>query len=114
MKKLTKKQAQIISYINSTIETKLAVLSDYNEENNSDMVKHCQDSLDEQLLGMSDYILTSNISVWDERLSNAIWEIREMPELQFEYWEDCLHRDVVLYNRLAQEAHNLSLETKYG
>jgi len=93
MKKLTKKQTQIIADIKESIAIDLSTLRDYHNEANTDMVSHCQRSIEHQLSGISSYLIFSTNKVWDERLSDAYWEIRNMPELQLDYWKDCLHRE---------------------
>jgi hypothetical protein len=94
MKKLTKKQAQIISDIKESIAVDLDVLRDFNDKDDADLVSHCQSSIQHQLSGVSSYIIFSSNGVWDERLSDAYWEIRNMPELKLDYWRDCLNRSV--------------------
>ena len=94
MKKLTKKQAQIIADIKESIAIDLSTLRDYHKEDNASMVSHCQRSIEQQLSGISSYLIFSTNKVWDERLSNAYWEIRNMPELQLNYWSTCLDREI--------------------
>ena len=93
MKKLTKKQAQIISDIKESIAIDLETLRDFNDQDNTDLVSHCQSSIKDQLSGVCSYLIFSTNSVWDERLSAAYHEIRNMPELQLDYWNDCLNRE---------------------
>ena len=93
MKKLTKKQAQIINDIKKSIDIDLKTLRKYNAEDNYSMVSHCQHSIGDQLSGVASYIIYSTNKVWDERLSDAYHEIRNMPELKLDYWQDCLNRE---------------------
>ena len=93
MKKLTKKQAQIIADIKESIAIDLETLRGFNDEDRADMVSHCQHSISDQLSGVASYLIFSTNKVWDKRLSNAYHEIRNMPELQLEYWTDCLHSE---------------------
>ena len=89
MKKLTKKQAQIIADIKESIDIDLKVLRDFHDEGKADMVSHCQDNIKKQLSGISSYIIFSTNNVWDDRLSDAISEIRNQRELKLDYWFAC-------------------------
>ena len=93
MKKLTKKQAQIIAYMKESIAIDVETLRQYHAEKNTNMVSHCQHSISDQLSGVASYIIYSTNNVWDERLSDAYHKIRNMPELKLDYWQDCLNRE---------------------
>ena len=99
MKKLTKKQAQIINDIKKSIGIDLKTLKEYNAEDNYEMVRHCQRSIGEQLSGVSSYLIFCKNGVWDSRLSDAYHEIRNMPELSLDYWSKCLDRGVEKENQ---------------
>ena len=91
---MTKKQQKIIADMKEAINIDMSVLKDFNSLNNSDLVSSSQHSILEQLSGISSYIIFStNSSVWDKRLSEAYQELRDMPELQLQYWSDCLERE---------------------
>ena len=57
MKKLTKKQQNIIDNINDCLATQYEVLEDYKAEDNLSMVFHMQGSISEQLSGISSYLI---------------------------------------------------------
>ena len=99
MKKLTKKQAQIINDIKKSIDIDLVTLRKYNAEDNYEMVSHCQHSISDQLSGVSSYLIFCKNGVWDSRLANAYNEIRNIPELSLDYWSKCLDRGVEKENQ---------------
>jgi len=86
MRKLNKKQALIIADINDSISTSLEVLREFHSQKRFEMVSHNQHAILEQLSGIASYLIHSQNKLWDDRLSSAYWEIRNMPELNLEYW----------------------------
>ena len=81
MKKLTKKQQNIIANINDCLDTEYSVLRDYKDENNYTMVRHMQGSIQEHLSGISSYLIYSDGKSW-QAVKELIWEMKRASELQ--------------------------------
>tara|TARA_Y100000310_G_C19949501_1_gene476183 strand:- start:63 stop:383 length:321 start_codon:yes stop_codon:yes gene_type:complete len=87
MKKLSKKNQQIIDNVKDSIAVSIEVLEGYHAEGRFEMVNHCQSSIKHELSGICHYLIQSDVYNWD-KLKDAFHEIQDMHELSLAFYNE--------------------------
>jgi len=87
MKKLSKKNQQIIDNVKDSIAVNIETLKEFHAEGRFEMVSHCQRSIEQSLSGISHYLIHSDVHNWD-KLKDAFHEIEAMHELSLAYYDE--------------------------
>tara|TARA_R100000093_G_scaffold47846_1_gene24713 strand:- start:37 stop:357 length:321 start_codon:yes stop_codon:yes gene_type:complete len=87
MKKLSKKNQQIIDNVKDSIAVSIEVLEDFHAEGRFEMVSHLQSSIKQSLEGISHYLIHSDVYNWD-KLKDAFHEIEKMHELSLAFYDE--------------------------
>ena len=87
MKKLSKKNQQIIDNVKDSIAVSIEVLAEYHADGRWEMVSHLQSSIRHELSGISSYLIHSDVYNWD-KLKDAFHEIQDMHELSLAYYDE--------------------------
>tara|TARA_R100001244_G_scaffold129069_1_gene100242 strand:- start:365 stop:628 length:264 start_codon:yes stop_codon:yes gene_type:complete len=84
MKKLTKKQQNIITSLETSLEIDFKVLRDYKEADDYKMTSHMQSSIKGAISGVIHYLIHSDLKSYcavEEHIDN----MKDAPELQVSY-----------------------------
>ena len=87
MKKLSKKNQQIIDNVKDSISVSIEVLEDFHAEGRFEMVSHLQSSIKQSLEGISHYLIMADVYNWD-KLKDAFHEIQDMHELSLAFYNE--------------------------
>ena len=94
MKKLSKKNQQIIDNVKDSISVSIEVLEDFHAEGRFEMVSHLQSSIKQSLEGISHYLIHSDVYNWD-KLKDAFHEIEKMHELSLAFYDEIDDDDLI-------------------
>ena len=94
MKKLSKKNQQIIDNVKDSIAVSIEVLEDFHAEGRFEMVSHLQSSIKQSLEGISHYLIHSDVYNWD-KLKDAFHEIEKMHELSLAFYDEIDDDDLI-------------------